>query len=88
MGLVFSLIPGIDMPKIPFISDLFKGNDKPMKTEWLAAYICGILCSMLVVYGVMKMPFKTPPMLAAACMCLSCCSSSTSRVVTDLKKRI
>lgn len=82
------MIPGLGLPKIPFISDLFKRDDKPMKTEWLAAYICGILCSMLVVYGVMKMPFKTPPMLAAACICSSCCSSSTSRVVTDVKKRI
>jgi len=83
-----TMIPGLGLPKIPFISDLFKRDDKPMKTEWLAALICGILCSMLVVYGVMKMPFKTPPMLAAACICSSCCSSSTSRVVTDVKKRI
>jgi hypothetical protein len=82
------MIPGLGLPKIPFISDLFKRDDKPMKTEWLAAYICSIFCSMLVVYGVMKMPFKTPPMLAAACICSSCCSSSTSRVVTDVKKRI
>jgi len=88
MGLVFSLIPGLDMPKIPFISDLFKGDDKPMKTEWLAAYICGILCSILVVYGVMKMPFKTPPLMMMACVCSSCCSSSTSRVVSDIKKRV
>ena len=88
MGLVFSLIPGIDMPKIPFISDLFKRNDKPMDLQWLASYICSIFCSMLVVYGVMKMPFKTPPLMMMACVCSSCCSSSTSRVVSDIKKRV
>jgi hypothetical protein len=27
-------------------------------------------------------------MLLAACICSSCCSSSTSRIVTDVKKRI
>jgi hypothetical protein len=83
-----TMIPGLGLPKIPIISDLFKGDDKPMKIEWLVGYIVSILCSMLVVYGVMKMPFKTPPMLAAACICSSCCSSSTSRVVTDVRKRI
>lgn len=87
MGVVFSLIPGLDMPKIPFISDLFKGDDKPMDPKYLIGNIVSILCSMLVVYGVMNMPFKTPPMLAMACLCCSCCSSSTGNVVKDIKKR-
>jgi hypothetical protein len=76
------------IPKIPFISDLFKGDDKPMDPKYLVANIVSILCSMLVVYGVMKMPFKTPPMLAIACCSSSCCSSTTASVVKDLKKRI
>lgn len=79
------MIPGL--PEIPFVSDLLK-SDKPMKNEWLAAYICGILCSMLVAYGLMRSPFKTPPMLMMACLCSSCCSSSTTRVVADIKTRI
>ena len=83
-----TMIPGLKFPDLPFIPSFMKKSDKPMDTKWLAALICGIFCSMLVVYGVMKMPFKTPPMLAAACICSSCCSSSTSRVVTDVKKRI
>lgn len=81
-------IPDLGLPKIPFISDLFGGDDKPMDTKWLAALICGILCSMMVVFGVMNMPFRTPPMIMMACVCSSCCSSSTSRVITDVKKRI
>lgn len=82
------MIPGLDLPKIPFISDLFGGDDKPMKTEWLVGYIVGILCSMLVAYGLINSPVKTPPLMMMACVCSSCCSSSTSRVVSDIKKRV
>lgn len=66
----------------------FFDDDEPMTNEWLIGYITAILCSMMVIYGFMKMPYKTPPMLLMACVCSSCCSSLTTRVVNDVKKRV
>jgi hypothetical protein len=37
---------------------------------------------------IIKMPFKTPPMMAACCCFLSSCSTSTSRIAKDVQRRV
>ena len=64
------------------------GSGKPKPIPQVASLVMSICCSMMVVTGVMKMPFKTPPMLLVACCCSLSCSSSTSTLLNDILIRV
>lgn len=63
-------------------------DEKPKSMTELGFLVMSICCSMMVVMGVMRMPFQTPPMLLAACFCTCCCSSSTSTLINDIIIRV
>lgn len=64
------------------------GSGEPKSIPQVASLVMSICCSMMVVMGVMKMPFKTPPMLLVACCCSSSCSTSTSALINDILLRV
>lgn len=64
------------------------GSGEPKSIPQLGGLVMSICCSMMVVAGVMKMPFKTPPMLLVACCCSLSCSTSTSALINDILIRV
>ena len=65
-----------------------EGEDKPMGNTQLGITIASLLCSILGIMAIMRMPMKSPPLLAA-CAVSCCCSSSQGTVLAnDIKKRV
>lgn len=68
--------------------DLFKTSGEPMSNEKLGMTIASCICSVLVVMVIMKMPMKTPPVLAVCALSCCCSSSQTGSLVNDIQKRV
>lgn len=68
--------------------DFLNSSDEPMGTNSLIFTIVCLLCSMLGIYGIMKMPFKSPPVLVMCALSCCCSSSQTTLLANDIKKRV
>lgn len=68
--------------------DLFKTSGEPMSNEKLGMTIASCICSVMVVMAIMKMPMKTPPVLAVCALSCCCSSSQTGSLVNDIQKRV
>ena len=65
-----------------------EGEEKPMGNTQLGVTIASLLCSILGIMAIMRMPMKSPPLLVA-CAVSCCCSSSQGTVLAnDIKKRM
>lgn len=69
-------------------SNLLPTSDGPLNDQELGGYAVTVLCLIICMYMIIKMPFKTPPMMAACCCFLSSCSTSTSRIAKDVQRRV
>ncbi len=72
---------------IPVIGDITP-QEGPLSDKEFGSYIASVLCLTIMMYFIIKMPFKTPPMMLACCCFLSSCSGSTGRVIDESKRRI
>lgn len=72
---------------LPF-ANLLPNSEEPLSDRELGGYVATVVCLMICAYMIMKMPFKSPPVLLACCCSISCCSSSTSRIVKDVQRRV
>ncbi len=72
---------------LPF-ANLLPNSKEPLSDQELGGYVATVVCLMICAYMIMKMPFKSPPILLACCCSISCCSSSTSRIVKDVQRRV
>lgn len=63
-------------------------KDEPMSYTSLGSLVSSMCCMMMIIMGINRMPFKTPPMLGAMLLACCCCSSSTGSLVKDTQKRI
>ena len=63
-------------------------QDEPMSYTSLGSLISSMCCMIMIIMGINKSPFKTPPMLGAMLLACCCCSSSTGSLVKDTQKRI
>lgn len=70
------------------MSNLLPTSDAPLKDGELAGYVVTVVCLIICMYMIIKMPFKTPPMMAACCCFLSSCSTSSSRIAKDVQRRV
>tara|TARA_B100000767_G_scaffold10705_2_gene10421 strand:+ start:2094 stop:2405 length:312 start_codon:yes stop_codon:yes gene_type:complete len=73
---------------IPVIGDITPKTDGPLSDKEFGSYIASVICLIIMIYMIVKMPFKTPPIMLACCCSLSSCSSSTSRIVDESKRRM
>jgi hypothetical protein len=72
---------------LPF-QNLLPTSDDPLSDGGLGGYVVSVLCLTLCIFMIMKMPFKTPPIMVACCYALSSCSVSSSRIVRDVQRRV
>ena len=63
-------------------------KDEPMSYTSLGSLISSMCCMIMIIMGINKSPFKTPPMIGAMLLACCCCSSSTGSLVKDTQKRI
>lgn len=63
-------------------------KDEPMSYTSLGSLLSSMCCMIMIIMGINRMPYKTPPMLGAMLMACCCCSSSTGSLVKDTQKRI
>ena len=73
---------------IPVIGDIIPKTDGTLSDKEFGSYIASVVCLIIMIYMIVKMPFKTPPIMLACCCSLSSCSSSTSRIVDESKRRM
>ena len=73
---------------IPVLGDITPKTDGPLNDKEFGSYIASVICLTIMMYMIVKMPFKTPPIMMACCCFLSSCSSSTNRIVDESKRRI
>lgn len=69
-------------------SNLLPTSDAPLNDQELGGYVATVVCLILCIFMILKMPFKTPPILLACCCSLSSCSTSTSRIAKDVQRRM
>lgn len=72
---------------LPF-QNLLPTSDDPLSDKGLGGYVVTVLCLTLCIFMIIKMPFKTPPIMAACCCSLSSCSTSSSRIARDVQRRV
>lgn len=72
---------------LPF-KNLLPTSDEPLSDKGLGGYVVTVLCLMLCIFLIIKMPFKTPPMMMACCCSLSSCSTSSTRIAKDVQRRV
>ena len=70
------------------LGNLFKTSGAPMSNDKLGFTIACLLCSIMGVMGLMRVPIKSPPILAACALSACCSSSQTSSLVNDINKRV
>ena len=73
---------------VNMLGDLFKTSGEPMGNTQLGFTIACLLCSVMGLMGIMRIPMKTPPILAACALSACCSSSQTSSLVNDVQKRV
>lgn len=59
-----------------------------MPISSLVSLLSCAMCLGMSGYGIMKMPFKTPPMFIAMLVCCCCSSSSMGTAVQDILKKV
>jgi len=62
-------------------------KNKDLDNVTLGTLICMCLCCTMMLYGAMKAPMKSPPMMVGMLVCCLCSILSTSMVGTDLGHR-
>ena len=67
---------------------LMSTSGEPMGNTQLGFTIACLLCSVMGLMGMMKIPVKSPPILAACALSACCSSSQTSSLVNDVQKRV
>ena len=70
------------------LGNLFKTSGAPMSNDKLGFTIACLLCSIMGVMGLMRVPIKSPPILAACALSACCSSSQTSSLINDVQKRV
>jgi hypothetical protein len=70
------------------IGNLFKTSGEPMGNTQLGFSVAILLCSIMGLMGMMKIPVKSPPILAACAVSACCSSSQTSSLINDVQKRV
>ena len=70
------------------IGNLFKTSGEPMGNTQLGFTIAILACSVMGIMGIMRIPFKSPPILAACAVSACCSSSQTSSLINDVQKRV
>ena len=61
------------------LGDLFKTSGEPMGNTQLGFTIACLLCSIMGVMGIMRIPVKSPPILAACACTLVVLDNANSR---------
>jgi hypothetical protein len=59
-----------------------------MGNTQLGITVASLLCSILGIMLIMKMPMKSPPLLAACAVSCCCSSSQSASLVNDVQKRM
>ena len=67
---------------------LVSTSGEPMGNTKLGFTIACLLCSVMGLMGMMKIPVKSPPILAACALSACCSSSQTSSLINDVQKRV
>ena len=67
---------------------LMSTSGEPMGNSQLGFTIACLLCSVMGLMGMMKIPVKSPPILAACALSVCCSSSQTSSLINDVQKRV
>ena len=67
---------------------LMSTSGEPMGNTQLGFTIACLLCSIMGVMGIMRIPIKSPPILAACALSACCSSSQTSSLANDINKRV
>ena len=67
---------------------LVSTSGEPMGNTQLGFTIACLLCSVMGIMGMMKIPVKSPPILAACALSACCSSSQTSSLINDVQKRV
>ena len=67
---------------------LMSTSGEPMGNSQLGFTIACLLCSVMGLMGMMKIPVKSPPILAACALSACCSSSQTSSLINDVQKRV
>ena len=67
---------------------LVSTSGEPMGNSQLGFTIACLLCSVMGLMGMMKIPVKSPPILAACALSACCSSSQTSSLINDVQKRV
>ena len=67
---------------------LVSTSGEPMGNSQLGFTIACLLCSVMGLMGMMKIPVKSPPILAACAISACCSSSQTSSLINDVQKRV
>lgn len=70
------------------IGGLFKTSGEPMGNTQLGITVASLLCSILGIMLIMKMPMKSPPLLVACAVSCCCSSSQSATLVNDVQKRM
>ena len=70
------------------LGNLFKTSGEPMGNTQLGFTVACLLCSIMGLVGMMKIPVKSPPILAACALSACCFSSQTSSLINDVQKRV
>lgn len=67
---------------------MFGSSDEPMGNTRLGMTVSSLLCSILGIMAVMRIPVKSPPILLACAISVCCSSSQTATLANDIQKRI
>lgn len=70
------------------IGDLFKTSGEPMGNTQLGMTISSLLCSILGIMAIMRIPIKSPPILAVCALSCCCSSSQSASLINDVQKRV
>jgi hypothetical protein len=62
-------------------------KDKDLDSSTLISLISSCMCCMMMLYGGMKAPMKSPPMMMGMLVCCLCSIFSTTMVGTDTAHR-
>ena len=72
---------------IPVLGDITPKTDGPLNDKEFGSYIASVICLTIMMYMIVRMPSRHPDN-DGVLQLLSSCSSSTSRVVDESKRRI
>lgn len=59
-------------------------EEKPRSTTELGILLSCLCCSLMTIYSLSKVPYKTPPILLAICCCCLSSSTFTSAFINDM----